>query len=123
MRPRDRLAAVSLLLAAGVTWLGLWTFMTLVYPDALEVRLAGAGVLGLAVGLSVAPLAWLAAFARRGRMTRPGDWPRALRRGALAGALMALLATLQVTGTWSAPIAVFAVVLVVFVELVASYRR
>jgi hypothetical protein len=123
IRTRDRRVAIALLLLAVTMWGSLAALASLVYPDQLEVRLAAAGLVGSAVGTSVAPLAWLAAFARRGRITRPGDWPRALRRGSLAGALSALLATLALTGSWSVPIVVFAVVLVVAVELSASYRR
>jgi len=123
MRPRDRLAALVVLGIAAMTWLGLGLVLTGVYPDSVEVRLLVAGAIGVAIGLTTTPLAWLAAFARRGRATRPGDWVRATRRGTLAGALAALLAALQVTGTTSFPIVVFAVVLVVFLELTLSYRR
>ena len=123
MRPRDRLAALVLLGMAVMTWLGLGLVLTGVYPDPVEVRLFVAGAIGIAIGLTVTPLAWLAALPRRGRATRPGDWVRAARRGTLAGALAALVAALQVTGTTSAPIVVFAVVLVVVLELILSYRR
>jgi len=123
MRPRDRLAAIVLLWLAAVAWTGLALVLTTVYPDPVEVRLFVAGSIGVAIGLTATPLAWLAAFGRRGGTTRPGDWVRATRRGTLAGALGALLAALQVTGTASVPIVAFAFVLVVFLELTLSYRR
>ncbi len=123
MRPRDRLAALVLLGIAVLSWLGLGLVLIGVYPDSVEARLFVAGAIGIAIGVTVTPLAWLAAFARRGRATRPGDWVRAARRGTLAGALAALVAALQVTGTTSVPVVVFAVVLVVFLELTLSYRR
>lgn len=123
MRARDRLTALALLLAASLAWMGVALVLTTVYPELLEVRLAAALAIGLAVALTVSPLAWLAAVARHRRMARRGDWPRALRRGVLAGALGSLVVALQVTGTTSLPIVVFAVTLVVFIELTLSYRR
>ena len=122
MRPRDRFAAVLLLGLAAIAWVAIALVLSAVYPDPAEVRLVVAGGLGVAIGLTTTPLAWLAAFGRRGRTTRSGDWLRATRRGALAGGLGALLAALQVTGTTSVPIVVFAVVLVLVLELILSYR-
>lgn len=123
MASRDRLSALVLLALGGLVWLGLVVVLITVSPDSLQVKLLVALAIGVAVGLTVTPLAWLAAFARRGRLTRPGDWPRASRRGALAAVIAALLAALQVTGTTSLPVVVFAVALVFFVELTLSYRR
>ena len=123
MRPRDRLSALVLLGLATVAWTVLVLVITGVYPDLVEVRLFVAGAIGVAIGVTATPLAWLAAFGRRGRATRSGDWVRATRRGTVAGALAALVAALQVTGTTNAPVVVFAVVLVVFLELILSYRR
>ena len=123
MRARDRYAAFVLLALAAVAWTALALIVSTVYPDPVEVRLFVAGAIGVAIGLTATPMAWLAAFGRRGRATRSGDWVRAIRRGSLSGALGALLAALQVTGTTSLPIVVFAIVLVVVVELILSYRR
>lgn len=123
MQPRDRAATLALLGAAGLAWLVLAIVLATVPPATLQVRLVVAAALGAAVAVSAAPLAWLAAFGRRGRRALPGDWLRATRRGILAGGLVALVAALRVTGTTSVPIVVFAVVLVVAVEVTLSYRR
>jgi len=114
MAERDRTWLIALLVVAGLAWLALLAAMSTVYPVDTQVRLAVAAGIGVAAGLTTAPLAWLAAFGRRGR---------AIRRGALAGGLAALLATLQLTGTTSLPVVAFAVLLVVSLELVLSYRR
>ena len=123
MGSRDRTLVIGLLVGALAVWVVLLVVMSALYPDAAEIRLAVASGIGVAVGLTAAPLAWLAAFGRRERRTRPGDWIRAVRRGVLAGALAAFRATLQLTGTTSLPIAAFAILLVVSLELVLSYRR
>ena len=120
---RDRAVALTLLVLAAVVWLAVLAVMTTVYPDRFEIRVAVATGIGVALALSAIPLAWLAAYDRRGRLTRSGDWIRAARRGILLGALAAFLAVLQVTGTGSIAIALFALLLVVFVEVTLSYRR
>jgi hypothetical protein len=123
MHARDRAATLALLGAAGLAWVVLAIVLATVYPGSLEVRLAVSAALGAAVALTAVPLAWLAAFGRRSRRTLPGDWLRATRRGILAGGLVALVAALRVTGTTSVPIVVFAIVLVIAVEVTLSYRR
>jgi hypothetical protein len=123
MAERDRAFTIALLGLGAIGWLALLAVMSTVYPDRLEVRVAVATGIGLALAVTAIPLAWLAAYDRRGRINRPGDWVRAARRGILLGALAAFLAVLQVTGTGSIAIAVFAVLLVVFVEVTLSYRR
>jgi hypothetical protein len=123
MAERDRTWLIALLIAAALAWLIVFGVMSTVYPDSDQMRLAVAAAIGLATGLTAAPLAWLAAFGRRGRASRPGDWVRAIRRGTLAGGLAALLATLQLTGTTSLAVVAFAVLLVLSLELVLSYRR
>jgi hypothetical protein len=120
---RDRLIAITLLVLAVIAWLALLVVMSTVYPDRPEVRVGVAAGVGVALGVTAIPLAWLAAYDRRGRLTRSGDWIRAARRGTLLGALAAFLAVLQVTETGSVIIAGFAVLLVVFVEATLSYRR
>ena len=42
----------------------------------------GAGLIGLAIGLTTIPLFWLAVFSRHHRIAYHGDWVRAVRRGA-----------------------------------------
>jgi hypothetical protein len=123
MHARDRAATLTLLGVAGLAWVVVAIVLATVYPGSLEVRLAVSAALGAAVALTAVPLAWLAAFGRRGRRTLRGDWLRATRRGILAGGLVALVAALRVTGTTSVPIVVFAIVLVIAVEVTLSYRR
>jgi hypothetical protein len=123
MRARDRAVTLALLGAAGLAWLVFVVILATVYPGTLQVRLVVAVALGATVALTAIPLAWLAAFGRRGRRTLPGDWLRATRRGILVGGLVALVAALRVTETTSAPIVVIAIVLVVAVEVSLSYRR
>jgi hypothetical protein len=120
---RDRALAIALLGLGAIGWLALLAVMSTVYPDRFEVRVAVAGAIGVALALTAVPLAWLASYARRGQLARPGDWVRAGRRGVLLGALASFLAVLQVTGTGSAAIALIAILLVVFVEVTLSYRR
>lgn len=123
MAARDRVLVLGLLAVAVLAWLTIAVVMNVTYPDDQGLRVGVGAGLGLAVALTATPLAWLAAFGRRGRLARAGDWVRATRRGALLGALIALLAVLQLTGTTSLPIVAFAIVLVIFVELTLSYRR
>jgi hypothetical protein len=123
MQPRDRAAVLTLLGAAAVAWVILTITFATVPPGTLQIRLIVSAALGVAVAVSAVPLAWLAAFGRRGRRALPGDWLRATRRGILAGGLVALVAALRVTGTTSVPIVLFAIVLVVAVEVTLSYRR
>jgi hypothetical protein len=79
--------------------------------------------MGIAVGLTTLPLFWLAAFARHRRIAYRGDWLRATRRGAWVGVVVALMVALRVEGAFSLPIAVFVVVLVVFLELTLTVER
>jgi hypothetical protein len=123
MQARDRAVTLALLGAAGLAWIVLAMILATVYPTTLQVRLVVSAALGAAVALSAVPLAWLAAFGRRGRRALSGDWLRATRRGILVGGLVALIAALRVTDTTSVPIVVFAIVLVVAVEVTLSYRR
>ena len=51
----------------------------------------GALLIGLAVGLTAVPLAWLVVFARHRRIAYKGDWLRAARRGAWIGLFVTVL--------------------------------
>jgi hypothetical protein len=121
---RDRLVTVGALVAALVAW-GVVALVVL-NRDPIEdpvAGLLGAVVMGIAVGLTVAPLAWLAVFARHGRIAYRGDWLRAGRRGMWAGVVVGLFVELRVLGVLSVPIALFVVVLVLFAELSLSIER
>ena len=123
MYARDRLASLALFAAAAVAWGAVGAVVTTRYPDSTEIRLAVAGLLGLALALTCVPLFWLGVFTRHHRIAHRGDWPRAARRGLLAGAVAAILIVLRVQGVLSLPIVVFVVVLVVFAEVSLTVRR
>jgi hypothetical protein len=124
MNLRDRLTNLALLAAAT----GMWCAVALLFvtrsprgdSDAL---LTGALLLGGAVALTLAPLAWLAAFARKRHIAYRGDWWVAGRRGALAGLAVVLLVLLRGQGAFNVPIALFVVAMAAFVELALSLRR
>ena len=79
--------------------------------------------MGLAVGLTSAPLFWLAAFGRHRRIAYRGDWVRAARRGLWVGLVVGLFVALRLQAILSLPIAVFVCVLVVFAEITLSIER
>jgi hypothetical protein len=121
---RDRLANLAIFGAAAVTWALVGIVVTTRDPRVDPVAgLVGAGLMGLAVGLTTVPLFWLAVFARHRRIAYRGDWLRAGRRGLWVGLIVALLVALRVQDAFSVPIAAFVIVLVVFLELTLSVER
>lgn len=121
---RDRLGNLALFGAAAVAWVLVGILVTTRDPRLDPVAgLIGAGVMGLAVGLTTVPLFWLAIFARHRRIAYRGDWLRAGRRGLWVGLVVALFVALRVQGAFSLPIAAFVVVLVAFLELSLSVER
>jgi hypothetical protein len=126
---RDRLANVTLIVAALAAWAAVALLFTTHSPfDAAgegdaPVQLTGALLLGLAVALSLWPLFWLMAFARRRQIAHRGDWVRAARRALIVGAVVALLVMIRAFGAFSLPLAAFVVVMALFVELSLTFRR
>jgi amino acid transporter len=126
---RDRLANVTLIVSALAAWAAVGLLFTTYSPfDAAghgdaPVQLAGALLLGLAVALTLWPLFWLTAFARRRRIAHRGDWIRAARRGLIAGFVVVLLVVIRAFGAFSLPLAAFVVAMAVFVELSLTIRR
>jgi hypothetical protein len=121
---RDRLANLGILGAALVAWAVVALLVLNRDPREDPVAgLLGAISMGTAVGLTTAPLFWLAVFARHRRIAYRGDWVRAGRRGMWVGLVMGLFVELRVLGVFSIPIALFIVVLVVFAELTLSLER
>jgi len=121
---RDRLLNLAVLAAAVAAWAVV--AVVVVNRDPRQDSLAGllgAIAIGTAVGLTATPLAWLAVFARRGRIAYRGDWLRAARRGLWTGLVAGLLVELRVLAVFSLPLALFIVVLVVFAELTLSIER
>lgn len=121
---RDRLANLGVFGAAAVAWLLVGIVVTTRDPRVDPVAgLVGAGLMGLAIGLTTMPLFWLAVFGRHRRIAYRGDWLRASRRGLWVGLVVALLVALRVQGAFSIPVAAFVVVLVAFLELTLSVER
>lgn len=120
----DRVASVSLFVVAALAWLGLGYVILNFDPRSnAQALLYGALLLGLAVAATVAPLLWLAAFARHHRIAYRGDWWRAARRAALAGLVAFLFVLLRGQDALSLPLALFIVAMAVLVELTLSLRR
>jgi MFS family permease len=80
-------------------------------PDAARNLVIGVGLASAAVGLLVAPFAFLAEFVARRRIVYRGAWPRAARRGLLAALVVASLAGLRLGGALSVPTALFVLIL------------
>jgi len=124
MQSRDRFFNLMLISAALMAWLVVAQVVTTTYPrDNATNALVGAGLIGLASGITSVPLMWLVPFARHRRIALLGDWGRALRRGAWVAAVVALFVTLRIQGVLSLPIAVFVVVLVLLAEITLSMER
>jgi len=124
VEPRDRFANLGLLAAAGVVWL--LALLVLNTRDPIEdpsSRFVGAALLGLAVGLTAIPLAWLIVFARHRRIAYKGDWTRAARRGAWAGLFVTVLVLLRLEGVLALPIVLFMLALIVVAEMTLSAER
>lgn len=85
-------------------------------PGAARNLVLGVGLASTAVGLLVAPFAFLGEVMTRRRIVYRGAWGRAGRRGALAGLMAAALAGLRLGGALSVPIALFVLILAGVVE-------
>lgn len=124
MESRDRLANLGFFAAAGVVWLLVGLVMTtrdpVVDPSA---GFIGAGLIGLAVALTVVPLIWLTVFGRHRQIAYRGDWVRAARRGAWVGLIVAVLIVLRVQDLLQLPIALFLIALTVVAEATLSAER
>ena len=87
----QRRLAVLLLGLAGAAWLLVLVVGIAVDPLAdPNSGFIGAIALGVATGVTAAPLFWLISYARHRRIAYRGDWLRAGRRGAWVGILVGL---------------------------------
>lgn len=121
---KDRLGNWFFIGAAIVAWIAAAQIVTTTYPrENATSGLVGAGMIGLACGLTAVPLFWLVPFARHRRIALLGDWSRAIRRGAWVTAVVALFVALRIQSVLSLPIAIFVVVLVLMAEITLSMER
>ena len=113
-----RRVAVTLLGAAALAWLAVVLVGLTVDPSGSpSAALLGAGALGVATGLTAAPLFWLISYARHRRIAYRGDWLRAARRGAWVGILVALFVVMRVNGILQPQIALFLIALALAAEV------
>jgi hypothetical protein len=124
METRDRITNLGLLVAAGVAWVLVAILVTSrdPYVDPVAGYL-GALLIGLAVGLTAVPLAWLVVFARHRRIAYQGDWLRAARRGAWVGLFVAVLVVLRLVDAFQVPIVLFLAAIFVVAEITLSAER
>ncbi len=124
MEARDRITNLGLLAAAGVAWILVALLVTGrdPYADPMAGYL-GALLIGLAIGLSAAPLAWLVVFARHRRIAYQGDWMRAVRRGAWLGLFVTVLVVLRLAEAFQLPIVLFLAAIFVVAEITLSAER
>lgn len=124
MESRDRLANLGLFAAAAVVWFLVGLVVTtrdpVVDPGA---GFIGAGLIGLAVALTLAPLLWLTVFGRHRQIAYRGDWLRAIRRSAWVGVIVAVLIVLRLQGLLELPIALFIIALALVAEATLSAER
>ena len=114
----QRRIAITLLGMAGLAWLAVFAIGLTVDPLASPGSgYVGAVALGVAAGLTAAPLFWLMSFARHRRIAYRGDWLRAGRRGAWVGILVAVLVIMRLNGILQPQIALFLVALALVAEV------
>jgi hypothetical protein len=124
MERRDRRISLALFAAAAGAWVIVGLVVLTLDPRVDPVNgFAGAGTMGLAVGLTTAPLFWLVGFSRQRRIAYRGDWTRALRRGAWVGVLVAVFVVLRIQGILQLPIALFLVAIAFIAESALSSQR
>jgi hypothetical protein len=124
MEPRDRLANLGIFTAAGIVWILVALVVTTRGPrvDATA-GYVGALLIGLAIGLTVIPLFWLASFARHRRIAYRGDWTRAVRRGGWVAVVTAVFVILRLQQVFVPAIALLILALVVIAEATLSVER
>jgi hypothetical protein len=124
MEARDRLANLAIFAAAGVVWLLVALIVTTRDPVAEPLAgFIGAASIGLAIGLTATPIAWLLVFGRHRRIAYRGDWVRASRRGGWIGLIAAILIVLRLQSALELPIALFIVALALVAEATLSSER
>ena len=121
MGRRDRRLSLTLFGAAAVAWVVVVFVGSTVDPlSSSGAGFVGAGVLGVAAALTAAPLFWLVWFARQRRIAYRGDWPRAARRGAWVGILVAVFVVMRLNGIFQPEIGLFLIALALVAEVTLS---
>ncbi len=124
MDSRDRLSNLGLLGAAAVVWVLVGILVTTRDPYAdVAAGYEGALLIGLAMGLTCASLAWLVVFARHRRIAYKGDWFRAVRRGAWIGLFSAVMVVLRLVDAFQLPIVMFLAAIFFVAEITLSAER
>jgi len=124
MEARDRLVNLAVLGAAFVVWVLVGLVVTTRDPIADPLAgFIGAALIGLAVALTLIPIAWLLVFARHRRIAYRGDWIRAARRGGWIGLIAAIFIVLRLQSALELPIALFIVALAAVAEATLSAER
>jgi hypothetical protein len=124
MEARDRLTNLGFFAGAGIVWILVALVVTTRDPRIDSAAgFVGALLIGLAIGLTVAPLFWLAIFARHRRIAYRGDWTRAVRRGGWVAIVTTVFVILRLQGAFVPALALFILALVVLAEAVLSVER
>lgn len=124
MEARDRLTNLGFFAGAGIVWILVALVVTTRDPRIdTAAGFVGAVLIGLAAGLVVVPLFWLATFARHRRIAYRGDWTRAVRRGSWVAIVTAVFVILRLQGVLAPALALFILALVVLAESVLSVER
>ena len=124
MEARDRFINLGVFGAAAVVWVLVALIVTTRDPVADPIAgYLGAALIGLAVGLTTVPIAWLLVFGRHRRIAYRGDWVRAARRGGWVGLIVAIFIVLRLQGALELPIALFILALAAVAEATLSAER
>ena len=124
MEGRDRLINLAVLGAALLVWVLVGLIVTTRDPVADPLAgFIGAALIGLAVALTLIPIAWLLVFARHRRIAYRGDWLRAARRGGWIGLIVATFIVLRLQSALELPIALFIIALAAVAEATLSAER
>jgi hypothetical protein len=124
MEPRDRLANLAVFGAAALVWILVGLVVTTRDPRVDSgAGFLGAGLIGIAVGLTTIPLFWLSVFARHRRIAYRGDWMRAARRGAWVAVVVAVLVVLRLQNLFQPQVALFILAMVFVAEATLSVER
>ncbi len=124
METRDRLINIGLFIAAAIVWVLVALIVTTRDPVADPTAgVIGAALIGLAIGLTLTPVAWLIVFGRHRRIAYQGDWTRAARRGGWIGLVVAIFIVLRLQGALELPIALFIIALAAVAEATLSVER